>query len=456
MTATEGAMDEAYGEDGRPRALYADLLAGLESVDLAALCEDVNSDLRARGMTFGDSPFHLDPIPRLIAAAEWDAMARGIVQRTRALTAFVADAYGAREIVSAGRLPQRVIETAECFEPSMQGVPVPAAGWVAGLDLVRGSDGGLRVLEDNLRTPSGLISVTVARDATQAHFPVALPPPRDPEPTFGLLRRALRAAAPGGGRDPVVVLLSDGEENPAWYEHRELARLLELPLLTAEDLTIRSGRLEARIGDRSRPVDVVYRRSDEDSLRDEHDRPTWLAELLLEPVRRGTLAVVNPFGGGLADDKLVHAYVEEMIRFYLGEEPLIESVPTYDLGDPEVCERVMPRLAELVVKPRAGLGGEDVVVGPQSERGESQRIERSVRLDPGDWIAQEVVTLSTHPTVVDGRLEPRHVDLRPFVIGGGRDAAVAPGALTRVALPEGELVVNSSQGGGGKDTWVLA
>ncbi len=200
---------------------------------------------------------------------------------------------------------------------------------------------------------------------------------------------------------------------------------------------------------------MVYRRTDEDRLRDEHGRATWVADLLLEPLRAGTLVVVNPFGAGVADDKLAHAYVEEMIRFYLGEEPLLESVPTYDLGDPGVFAELEPRLDELVIKPRGGFGGEGVVVGPRVTADVHTAVRRRVASNPQGYVAQELVLLSTHPTVVDGALAPRHVDLRPFVDGGGPGAAVVPGGLTRVAFGAGELVVNSSQNGGGKDTWVL-
>jgi uncharacterized circularly permuted ATP-grasp superfamily protein len=255
----------------------------------------------------------------------------------------------------------------------------------------------------------------------------------------------------------MVALLSDGPSNSAWYEHRVIAAALDIPILRPDDLIQDGGRLYTRgDGGRPRPVDVIYRRTDEDRLRTPDGEPTWLAEKLLDPLLAGTLAVVNPFGAGVADDKLAHAYVEEMVRFYCDEEPLIESVRTYDLGDPEILDNVFPRLDELVVKPRSGYGGSGVVVCPRVSPRTREDVRRKVAAHPDGYIAQELIELSTQPTVCGGRLEPRHVDLRPFVIGVGDVAETAPVALTRVALTRGSLIVNSSRNGGGKDTWLLA
>ncbi|MDP9135673.1 MAG: circularly permuted type 2 ATP-grasp protein, partial [Actinomycetota bacterium] len=254
-----------------------------------------------------------------------------------------------------------------------------------------------------------------------------------------------------------VALLSDGPSNSAWYEHRALAAALDIPIVRADELTVSEGRLYARRDSGGpRAIDVIYRRTDEDRLRTADGEPTWVAEKLLEPLRAGTLAVVNPFGAGVADDKLAHAYVEDMVRFYCAEEPLIESVRSYDLGDPEVLDRVFGRLDELVVKPRSGHGGDGVVVCPRVSPRTREDVRRAVAAQPEAYMAQELVDLSTEPTVCEGRLEPRHVDLRPFVIGIGQAAVTAPVALTRVALTRGSLIVNSSRNGGGKDTWLLA
>ncbi len=430
----------------------------LATADLDAAAAAVRETLDERGVGFGSgrarSPFVVDPVPRVVEAGEWQRLERGLAQRGRALAAYVADVYGERRICAAGVVPERVVETSEHLEPDLAGHAPGGCGWVAGLDLVRAGDGPLKVLEDNTRTPSGIAYALAARDAVDEHLPLSPPPDRlDPRAALTLLGDALRASAPPGVERPNVVLLSDGPSNSAWYEHRTLAAALDVPLVRPEDLR--------RDGDRvfaggERPVDVVYRRTDEDRLRDDEGLPTWIAERLLEPVLAGTVAVVNPFGYGVADDKLAHAYVEEMVRFYLGEEPLVESVRTYDLGDPDVLDEVFPRLDELVVKPRGGYGGEGVVVCPRVSPATRDRVRRAVAARPERFVAQETIELSTEPTLCEGQLEPRHVDLRPFVIGVGSErATVAPLALTRVALTRGSLVVNSSRNGGGKDTWLL-
>ncbi len=443
------SFDEAFDRDGMPRPGYAELLGRLG--DLDALSTAVAGRLERAGVQFGDQAFPLDPIPRLISAAEWGPVAAGLSQRARALGEFLADAYGARRIVAAGVMPARVIESADHFEPWMLGVDIHPEAFVTGMDLVRGDDGTLRVLEDNSRTPSGLAYAAAARSAVAE----SLEPGADvlpPSGAFDMLAAALRAAAPGG--DPSIVLLSDGPANAAWYEHCEIGRLLDIPVVQPGDVLVRNGRLHAWLGEgRTRQVDVVYRRTDEDGLRDRAGRATWVADLLLAPVRRGTLAVVNPFGAGLADDKLVHAYVEEMIRFYLGEQPLLPSVQTLNLSDESVRAKALESLRSLVVKPRGGYGGDGVVVCRDASEDELGGLARDIDAAPGNWIAQETVDLCTHPTICQGRLEPRHVDLRPFVFGTGE---VAPAALTRVALGAGEFIVNSSRGGGSKDTWLAA
>lgn len=432
------------------------------TADLDATAAAVQATLDERGVGFGSgskrSQFLVDPVPRVIDAAEWSLLRRGLAQRGRALAAFVADVYGQRTIVAAGIVPERVIETAEHLERDLIGRAPRKLGWVAGLDMVRAGDGALMVLEDNMRTPSGIAYALAAREAVDASLPFAPPPGRlDPRRALLLLADTLRAAAPAEVEKPAVALLSDGPSNSAWYEHRALAAALDIPILRPEDLTQDGGRLcTPGDGGRARPIDVVYRRTDEDRLRTPEGEPTWLAEKLLDPVLSGTLAVVNPLGSGVADDKLAHVYVEEMVRFYCGEEPLIESVRTYDLGDPDVLDSVFPRLDELVVKPRDGLGGNGVVVCPRVSPRTREDIRRKVAAQPDSYVAQELIELSTQPTVCGGKLEPRHVDLRPFVIGVGDAAITAPVALTRVALKRGSLIVNSSRDGGGKDTWLLA
>ena len=417
MPFTERAPD-LHGRD--PSALAA---AAREAVD---------------GVTFGahgDERFHLDPVPRVIGAAEWDALAAGLAQRVRALDAWCRDVYGPRAIVRDGVVPARVIETSDTLEPRVQGLELPLWVGVAGLDVVREPGGGFLVLEDNLRTPSGMAYLLAAR-AVSLRLLEPGEPPRPLDDLTALFWSALEGAAGRPGR-PRAAVLTDGLANAAYWEHRRVAELLGVPLIEPHELDPGA-------------VDVIYRRTDGDRLADPVGR------LLAEPWLAGRLALVNAFGTGVGDDKLAHAYVEDMVRYYLGEEPLVRSVRTYDLGRTEVLEEALDRLEELVVKPRAGFGGEGVVICPHAERADVERVRARVAAAPEDFVAQELIVLSCHATVIDGGLEPRHVDLRPFVFLGPDGAAgVLPGGLTRVAFDAGALVVNSSQNGGAKDTWVV-
>jgi uncharacterized circularly permuted ATP-grasp superfamily protein len=407
-------------------------------------------------VTFGEgAAFHLDPIPRLVTAEEWSQLESGLAQRVRALDAFIDDMYGERLALAAGVVPESVLAGIEFLEADLLEVPPPPAGWIgiAGLDVVRDADGTFRVLEDNVRTPSGMAYALVARQALAAHLPYDGRWRNIRAELATYLRMVVAAGRPDPEQPGIAILLSDGPGNSAWYEHRELAELAELRLTRLDELVTDGGdRLALRDG---RRVQVVYRRTDEDRLRGPDGRLTAVGEALLPALRAGTASAVNAFGTGVADDKRVYPYVDEMVRFYLGEEPLVQSVQTYDLSDPETRAEVLERLDELVVKPRDGHGGIGVVIGPAASADELRRVREAVELAPRDFVAQETVRLSTHPTVVDGRLAPRHVDVRPFVFYDGTRARALPGGLTRVALEEGRLVVNSSQGGGGKDTWVL-
>ena len=458
----ESAYDEAFASPGTPRAHYAELIDALTGMDLAGLREAVNARVRDAGVTFttdaGTQAFVVDPIPRILPAHEWEALAVGLEQRVRALNAFVADAYGDRRIVEAGVMAAEVIDTAEGYESDLRGA-LPAGGapiGVAGLDVIRGPEGRLRVLEDNVRTPSGFTYAVAARDAVCSALAGAVP---DPAPVadrlLELLRATLHAAAPEGG-DPSIVVVSDGPGGSAWYEHAEVARCLGVPAVTLADLERHGDHLEVRLEDgRRRPVDVVYRRCDEDRLRDERGDLTPIAEALLDPWLAGRVGLVNGFGTGVADDKLVHGYVEEMVRFYLGETALLEAVPTLDPRHDGVLDLVVEDLRAHVVKPRFGHGGAGVVVCAHADDATLERMRADLRREPGAYVAQPIVPLSQHPTVVDpGRLEPRHVDLRPFVFSTARGVHALPGGLTRVAWEPGALVVNSSRNGGAKDTWV--
>jgi uncharacterized circularly permuted ATP-grasp superfamily protein len=442
------------------------LLAALGEMDLRALARSLAADLCARKVTFGTADngdvesFVVDPVPRVIAREEWRALAAGLAQRARALDRFVADVYGPRRIVAAGYVPWSAIESADHYEPRMADLPPASGRWIAiaGLDIVRDGDGPYIVLEDNVRTPSGIAYAVIAREALSGHLSV---PDgmrvRSLEPAYELLHESLRAAAPpAAGEDPSIVVLTDGPANPAYYEHGAIARRLGLPLVTPADLRVRSKRLVADTDDGSVAVDVVYRRTNEDRLFDAAGALTTLGDVLLGPLEAQTLGCANAFGTGVADDKLVHAYVEEMVRFYLGEEPLLRSVATYDPTAPGVLEMVLDRVDELVVKPRSGHGGIGVVVGPRADRDALAAVSHELAAAPERFVVQETVRLSRQPTVCGDELEPRHVDLRPFTFAIGDRVEIFPGGLTRVALERGSLVVNSSRNGGAKDTWVLA
>lgn len=459
---TDG-FDEAFA-DGAPRPEYAPVLGRLEHLGLLEVRARVAERLADRGVVFGareaGTPFVVDPVPRLIPRADWTPLRAGIAQRTRALEAFVHDAYGPRRCVAEGIVPDTAIDTAEGYEPALRGrLPGATTIGVAGLDVVRDEDGSFVVLEDNVRTPSGFAYAAAAREALQDEI-------EPPEANFGIaafagLGEAIRAAAPPGVADPLAVILTDGPGNSAHYEHEVAARHLGLPLVTPEQVERHGGELILTDPDAGwRRVDIVYRRTDEDRAFDAEGAPTPIGALLAGPWLDGRLGLVNGYGTGLADDKAIHAHIEDLVRLYLGEEPLLASVHTYDLTDPACLAEALERIDELVVKPRVGHGGHGIVVCAHATKEDVARAAAAIRAEPARWVAQPTIALSRHPTVTDeGTLGLRHVDLRPFAFSGGWPedpwVVVPPGGLTRVALAEGSLVVNSSQRGGGKDTWVI-
>ena len=449
-----GPLDEAIDPTGADRPHAADVLAAVRSHGLAALASDVRAVVAELGMVLeqgpDDRPFPIDPVPRVVPADEWDTLAAGIAQRVRALEAFVADAHGPREAVRAGIVPADVVDTSR-YSLARYGLALPPPRlWIgmAGPDVVRDADGRFVVLEDNVRTPTLLAHALAARDAIAPLLDVQPGPRPVREPAREALRRMLRAAA--GSADAVVAVLDDGGRPAVRWEIARLAELVGAPAVRPEDLSARGDALHLPDG---RRVDLLWRRTSEERLHDDAGRVNALGELLLRPLRAGTVAVVNAFGAGVADDKRTYPYVEDLVRFFCGEEPLLPSVPSYDLGDPAQRTAALPRLAELVVKPRSGSGGHGVLIGPRATREQLEEARRAVAAEPGGWIAQEPVAISTHPTVVDGDLVPRHVDLRPFAMWDGERVTVLPGGFTRVALRAGGLV-NASQGGAGKDTWV--
>jgi uncharacterized circularly permuted ATP-grasp superfamily protein len=437
--------DDAVAPDGEIRPAAQAVMDAVLRADVAVLGQRVRAEVDALGIRFasvdGDDSWHVCPVPRVIPAEDWARLEAGLGQRVRALEAFVADVYGERRIVADGVVPARVLETADHLEPAMAGVRPASGGWIgiAGLDVVRDRRGEWMVLEDNVRTPSGLGYWPAARQATLRGLD--LPEDALPRPIDGLGDALRRVLGPGE-----VVVLTDGPDNSAYWEHDWLAKHLGIALVTPGDLAVRDGRLWRG----ETPIDAVYRRTNDDEVDSEVGR-------LLHPVvAAGGVRMINCFGTGVADDKLAHAYVHDMIRYYLDEEPSLEQVETFDLGEPATLERALDVFDELVIKDRGSYGGLGVVVCPHAERADVEELREKVRSSPADYVAQRLVGLSTHPTEVHGTLAPRHVDLRPFVLMSDPDTVeVLPGGLTRVALDEGALVVNSSQNGGAKDTWVV-
>jgi len=452
-----GHFDEAFAPTGAPRPPYAELVDALARQDLVVLRERVRSSIASLGLSFGPGrALAVDPVPRVIGAAEWRELEPGLLQRARALNAFLADTYGGQRIFDAGVVPRSLLETSTGYEPRMAGLLDPAvpAATVAGLDLIRDEDGALLVLEDNLRMPSGSAYAIAVREAIEpAIEPATAPRPLDDY--VPALAAAIRAADPHGRDEASAAILSDGPQSGAWYEHRRLSRELGIPVVEPRQLETERGRLFARIARRRTQLDVIYRRTDEDRLSTPEGDLTRLGELLMPALESGRLRCVNAFGTGVADDKLAHAYAERMIEFYLDEKPLLRSVPSFDLADEADRETALERLDQLVLKPRDGFGGQGVTIMPRATAPQRRRAIGLVRRRPERFIAQETIQLSSHPTVCGARLRPRRVDLRPFVLSGGSGATAMAGGLTRYARGAGEMVVNSSRGGGCKDTWVL-
>jgi len=459
--------DAPSGGEG-VRLPYQDMypaLAAMDDAELRARTDALASSYLAQGVTFDfageERPFPLDVVPRVVAADDWRYVESGVKQRVRALEAFLADVYGPQLAVQDGVIPASLISSSAHFHRQAAGI-VGANGvriHVAGIDVIRDELGAWRVLEDNVRVPSGVSYVLANRRVMAQTLPELFTSLRvRPVVDYpSRLLQALRAAAPDGVDDPTVVVLTPGVHNSAYYEHTLLARMMGIELVEGRDLFCSGGRVWMHTTSGPTRVDVIYRRVDDEFLDPQSFRPDSVlgAPGLMLAARLGNVTLANAVGNGVADDKLVYTYVPDLIRYYLGEEPVIPNVDTWRLEDPGALEEVLDRLDELVVKPVDGSGGKGLVVGPDASRETLEALRRSLRADPRGWIAQPVVQLSTIPTLVEDGFRPRHVDLRPFAVNDGHDIWVLPGGLTRVALPEGQLVVNSSQGGGSKDTWVL-
>ncbi len=462
------AFDEMFSSAGKARASYKKIhetLAKMTQDELRGRTEALASSYLAQGVTFDfageERPFPLDAVPRVIEKTEWNVLDAGVKQRVRVLEAFLADVYGSQNAVRDGVVPAALIASSAHFHRAAHGID-PANGvriQVSGIDLVRDEVGTWRVLEDNVRVPSGVSYVISNRRVMAQTLPELFQQMRiQPVGEYpNKLLAALRAAAPSGVEDPVVVVLTPGVYNSAYFEHTLLARLMGLELVEGRDLFCSGGKVYMRTTAGARRVDVIYRRVDDEFL----DPLAFRADSVLGPpglltaARLGNVTLANAVGNGVADDKLVYTYMPDLTRYYLGEDPIVENVQTWRLEERASLEEVLDRLDELVVKPVDGSGGKGLVVGPRASRKELDDLRKKLQKDPRGWIAQPVIQLSTIPTLVEDGLRPRHADLRPFAVNDGNDIWVLPGGLTRVALPEGELVVNSSQGGGSKDTWVV-
>ena len=401
-----------------------------------------------------------DMVPRVLPADEWARLATGLKQRVRALNAFIADIYHEQDILRAGRVPADYLLCNAQYRPEMQGIDVPGGIYahIAGIDVVRADDGVCYVLEDNLRVPSGVSYMLEDRKMMMRLFPelFAQHAIASIEHYPDVLLENLKSVAPPGATDPKVMLLTAGSYNSAYFEHAFLAQQMGIELVEGQVLFVRDEFLYARTTRGPQRVDVIYRRIDDDFLDPLAFRADSMLGVpgLLTVYRAGHVTVANAIGTGIADDKSVYPYVPEMIRFYLGEEPLIANVPTWILRREDDRAYVLAHLPELVVKEVHGAGGYGMLIGPASTRAQIEEFRQKIVAHPERYIAQPTLALSTSPTFTEQGLAPRHIDLRPFVLSG-KDITIVPGGLTRVALREGSLVVNSSQGGGTKDTWVL-
>ena len=465
---TDGYFDEMFEEPDRPRESYERLFSGLKALRPATFAERsamVDRAYLTQGITFAhggrEQPFPFDLLPRLIPSGEWEHLETGLAQRVRALDLFIGDIYGERRSIADGVVPNGLVSTCEGYVREMVGVTPPLGRYVhvAGIDLVRDVNGVWRVLEDNLRCPSGLSYVVQNRAFMRRAFPEAFAD-HHVEPVGHapfLLLAALMAAAPEGRDSPRVVVLTPGPANAAYYEHAFLAQQMGVPLVEGRDLVVRDRRVYVRTTAGRERVDVIYRRIDDVFLDPASLRSDSLLGVagLMQSAREGRVAVCNAIGTGVADDKAVYAFVPAIIRYFLDEEPILEQVPTYLLDREEERDHVLANLDKLVVKAVDGAGGYGMLIGPHATPGERQAFARRVLDNPRGYIAQETVRLSRAPVLIGDRFEARHIDLRPFVFYG-ETPVVVPGGLTRVALRDGSLVVNSSQGGGSKDTWVLS
>ncbi|HMI04338.1 MAG TPA: circularly permuted type 2 ATP-grasp protein [Pedobacter sp.] len=406
--------------------------------------------------------FPFDIIPRVITSSEWSFIEKGIKQRLKALNLFLKDVYSTQFIIKDKVIPASLIYSCPHFLREMYNLNVPHDIYIhiAGIDLIRDYDGTFYVLEDNLRTPSGVSYMLENREITKRLFPDLIPQCKVRSVTEypNILYKNLLALSPRAVSNPTIVLLSPGMYNSAYYEHTTLARLMGVELVEGRDLVISDQKVFMKTTTGLQQVDVIYRRVDDDFLDPLVFNPQSVLGVagLMSAYRKGNVAIINAVGNGVADDKAVYKYVPDMIRYYLNEEPLLKNVPTYSLGNADEKEYVFENINKMVIKKTNGSGGYGMLMGHAADQQEIDDYKIEVLKDPRNFIAQPTISLSTAPCYMDGVLQPRRVALRPFALYGPDGISIVPGGLTRVALKEGSLVVNSSQGGGSKDTWVLS
>ena len=463
----QDCYDEYMLSSGEARSEVAPIVEWLQTLssgELQHYQETARQTLADRNVTFraGDEErvFPFDLIPRVIPAAEWHYLEKGLQQRVMALNLFCADIYDRQMIVKDGKIPREIIDSAANFIPECRGMKPSAGVWchVSGTDLVRNRDGKWYVLEDNLRVPSGVSYTLENRKVMELLLPqllekLAIAPVADyPQQ----LLKTLINSAPDGISDPNVAVLSPGIQSSAYFEHAYLAKQMGVLLLEAEDLVLENGYLQMRTAEGWRRMDVIYRRGDKDlfdslKLGSNHSSGT---AAIADLCQQGKLSLANALGTGVADDKVIYAYIPNTIRYYLGEEPILPNVPTYLCWSEKDRKYVLEHLDELVVKSASEEGGHGMLVGSKASVSQREEFAAKIRSHPRRYIAQPTIDLSHIPTVFGDRLEGRHTDLRPYIIHQGEEIYVYPGGLTRVAMEKGKLVVNSSQGGGSKDTWV--
>ena len=463
--------DEMRGQAGNVLAHYAALaerIATLSADELTERQRTLERFFLLQGITFTvygaesstERIIPTDLLPRIIPAAEWSTIEAGLTQRLRALNMFLADIYSSQQILMDGVVPRELVLSAPSYRREMQNLYVPHGAYanVCGSDLIRQPDGKFAVLEDNLRVPSGVSYMLANREASKRVFPGTFRGAgvRAIDRYPDLLLTTLKSMAADWRPNPQVVVLTPGVYNSAYFEHAYLARLMGVPLVEGRDLVVHDNMVFMRTTTGLRRIDIIYRRVDDDFI----DPLTFLRDSglgaagLFNAYRAGNVVICNAPGTGVADDKAVYAYVPEIIRYYLGEDAILPNIETYLCREPAQLSHVLANLDKLVVKAVGASGGYGMLVGPHSTKAQQAEFATALRADPGNYIAQPTIQLSTAPCLIDHAIEPRHVDLRPFILSGEK-ITVTPGALTRVAMRKGSLVVNSSQGGGSKDTWVL-